>query len=85
MPEAWYYEWHDPDYLCAGSPLPRAMLAVILYRMSGNPAVANAPTFTDAAAGAWYSDAVSWVAESKVLSGYPGGLIRKYFYLEEVA
>lgn len=56
------------------NPLTRAMLATVLYRMSGSPAVSAPPAFTDAAAGAWYSDAVSWAAENGVISGYGGGI-----------
>lgn len=55
------------------NPLTRAMLATVLYRMSGNPAVSAPSAFTDADAGAWYSDAVSWAAENGVISGYGGG------------
>lgn len=53
--------------------LTRAMLAAVLHRMSGTPAVSDPPVFTDAAAGAWYSDAVSWAAKNGVISGYGGG------------
>ena len=53
--------------------LTRAMLAAVLYRMSGSPTVAAPPAFTNAAAGAWYSGAVSWAAETGVISGYGGG------------
>lgn len=53
--------------------LTRAMLAAILHRMSGTPAVSDPPAFTDAVAGSWYSDAVSWAAKTGVISGYGGG------------
>lgn len=53
--------------------LTRAMLAAVLHRMSGTPAVSDPPVFTDAAAGSWYSDAVSWAAKNGVISGYGGG------------
>ena len=53
--------------------LTRAMLATVLHRMSGTPAVSDAPVFTDAVAGSWYSDAVSWAAKSSIISGYGGG------------
>lgn len=55
------------------SSLTRAMLAAVLYRMSGSPTAAAPPAFTDAAPGAWYSSAVSWAAETGVISGYGGG------------
>ena len=53
--------------------LTRAMLATVLHRMSGTPAVSDAPVFTDAVAGSWYSDAVSWAAKNGIISGYGGG------------
>ena len=53
--------------------LTRAMLAAVLYRMSGSPTVSAPPAFADTAAGAWYSDAVSWAAGNSVISGYGGG------------
>lgn len=52
----------------------RAMLATILYRASGSPAVSGSPAFTDVAPGAWYADAVAWAAENGIVSGYGNGL-----------
>lgn len=51
----------------------RAMLATVLHRMSNTPTVSDPPAFTDAAAGSWYSDAVSWAAKTGIISGYGGG------------
>ena len=53
--------------------LTRAMLATVLHRMSSTPAVSDPPVFTDAVAGSWYSDAVSWAAKTGIISGYGGG------------
>ena len=53
--------------------LTRAMLATVLHRMSGTPAVSGAPVFADTVAGSWYSDAVSWAAKNSIISGYGGG------------
>ena len=53
--------------------LTRAMLATVLHRMSNTPAVSDPPVFADAAAGSWYSDAVSWAAKNNIISGYGGG------------
>ncbi len=53
--------------------LTRAMLAAVLHRMSDTPTVSDPPAFTDAVAGSWYSDAVSWAAKTGVVSGYGGG------------
>ncbi len=53
--------------------LTRAMLSTVLHRMSDTPAASDPPVFTDADAGAWYSDAVSWAAKNNIISGYGGG------------
>lgn len=52
----------------------RAMLATILYRASGSPAVSGSPAFTDVAPGAWYADAVAWAADNGIVSGYGNSL-----------
>ena len=56
------------------APLTRAMLTTILHRMSGTPAVTDPPAFSDAAAGAWYHDAVAWAAKTGIVSGYGDGI-----------
>ena len=47
----------------------RAMLATILYRLAGEPAVSGDLPFTDVAAGTWYTDAVLWAAQNGVVNG----------------
>lgn len=54
--------------------MTRAMLAAVLYRLAGSPAVAGTDAFTDTAAGAWYADAVLWASQSGIIGGYGGGL-----------
>lgn len=54
--------------------MTRSMLAAVLYRLAGSPAVSAAPGFSDTRAGAWYADAVAWAAERGVVSGYGNGL-----------
>lgn len=56
------------------SSLTRAQLASVLYRIGGEPAVAGTDAFTDTVDGAWYSDAVLWASQQRVVSGYGGGL-----------
>lgn len=52
------------------SPMTRAMLATVLYRMDGEPAVTNPATpFTDVAADTWYSNAVAWARETGLITG----------------
>jgi len=47
----------------------RAMVATILYRMAGSPAVTGTSGFTDVAAGKWYANAVTWAKTSGVATG----------------
>lgn len=54
--------------------MSRSMLATVLYRLAGEPAVSGAADFTDVAAGTWYSDAVAWAAANGVVTGYGNGL-----------
>ena len=49
-------------------PLTRAMLATILYRVSGDKAPHSHP-FTDVPSGRWFSDAIAWAYESGVVNG----------------
>ncbi len=50
--------------------LVRAQFAVILYRMEGEPEVGYQDTFPDVADGTFYSKAVIWAAENKIVTGY---------------
>ena len=54
--------------------MTRAMLAVVLYRLAGSPAVSGSVAFTDTTDGTWYSDAVLWATEQGVIGDYGGGL-----------
>ncbi len=56
------------------SNLTRAQFATVLYRIEGTPAVTGTDAFTDTPDGAWYSDAVLWVSQQNLISGYGGGL-----------
>ena len=57
-----------------GATLTRAMVATVLYRAAGEPAVSGAPAFTDTQAGQWYSNAVIWADEKGIVQGYGNGL-----------
>lgn len=50
----------------------RAMLAAILYRAAGSPAV-GASSISDIPAGSWYVDAAAWAEESGIMAGYGNG------------
>ncbi len=51
----------------------RAMLAMILYRMSGSPAVSQSANFADVSGNMWYSNAVNWAAQNNIVAGYDNG------------
>ncbi|NLK87200.1 MAG: S-layer homology domain-containing protein [Clostridiaceae bacterium] len=50
----------------------RGMIVTILYRLEGAPA-ASANSFSDVAAGKYYTNAVAWAAENKIVGGYGNG------------
>jgi flavodoxin len=50
------------------------MLAVVLYRIAGSPAVTGTDDFIDTADGAWYADAVLWASQQGLVGGYGNGL-----------
>lgn len=51
----------------------RAMLATVIYRMSESPETAYSPVFTDVPDGMWYSSAIVWAAENKIVNGMGDG------------
>jgi hypothetical protein len=51
----------------------RAMIVTILYRLEGEPEVTGANPFTDVPDGQWYTNAVLWAAENKIVEGYGNG------------
>ena len=61
----------EDGYFGPEGGMTRAMVATILYRMAGAPAVANAQTgFEDVDAAAWYGPAVAWAKEKGMINGY---------------
>ncbi len=56
--------------------LNRAMVATVLYRLAGSPAVDSKANFSDVADGMWYTDAVAWAAENEIVKGYTDGTFR---------
>ena len=51
------------------TPLTRAQLITILWRMAGEPAVQGEMPYTDVKSGVWYAEAVRWAAAEKVMGG----------------
>jgi len=54
----------DPEYV-----LTRAMVATVLYRMAGEPAVTGQPTFADVPADEWFSNAIVWAHSRGIVTG----------------
>ncbi|CAM4343261.1 hypothetical protein FHS16_002530 [Paenibacillus endophyticus] len=54
--------------------MSRAMLATVLYRMENQPNVEFANVFSDVQSDRWYSDAIIWANQSKIVNGYGKGL-----------
>ena len=62
------------EYIFDGeSTMTRAQIAMILYRLAGEPEAAYAGTFTDAPEGAWYTEAVEWAASKNIIKGMGNG------------
>lgn len=55
-----------------GEDFTRAMLALTLYRMEGEPKVRFAPVFSDVEDGVYYSSAVTWAAGAGLVNGSGG-------------
>ena len=55
----------------------RAMVAQMLYQLEGKPAASD-PTFSDVPAGEWFSNAIAWAAENKVVNGYENNKFGPY-------
>ena len=50
--------------------MSRAMLATVLYRLAGSPAVTGQDGFTDTEDDAWYASAVLWAQQNGYVTGY---------------
>ncbi len=48
----------------------RAMIAVVIHRLEGEPQVTSTTDLTDISSNAWYSDAVNWCTSNGIIEGY---------------
>lgn len=78
--KAWYYD--DVMYVYSGdlmngtfetvfepdTPMTRAMLVTVLWRMSGSPVSVTETPFTDLKH-SWYKEAVAWAYENNIVNG----------------
>ena len=84
-PEKWYTE---PVYMAyylglmngvgdhrfaPNSPVTRATMATVLYRIAGSPEVTGDNPFSDVKAEQWYTDAVVWASQQGIAEGYGDG------------
>ena len=53
--------------------LSRAMIVKVLYTLEGEPAVTGENPFRDVADNRWYTNAVIWAAENKIVAGIGDG------------
>ena len=56
--------------------LNRAMVATVLYRIAGEPAVEGTSPFSDVVAGQWYTEAVIWAQTNGIVTGYTDNTFR---------
>ncbi|MDR1158289.1 MAG: S-layer homology domain-containing protein [Oscillospiraceae bacterium] len=76
-----YYMWENDlmngtsDTLFSpGRTLTRGMVVTVLYRMESEPGTDGLDMpFPDVAEGIWYTDAVKWAADKKIVLGYSDG------------
>ena len=64
-----------------GAVLTRAMTAQVLWNLAGSPAAPGGAGFTDVAAGAWYNNAISTMANAGILDGYEDGSFHPNGYI----
>lgn len=55
------------------TPMTRAMLVAVLWRLSGRPQAAAAASFTDTAADSYYAGALNWAVGQGIAAGYGDG------------
>ena len=55
------------------SPMTRAMLVTVLYRLEDEPAVSGTVSFNDVPADSWYAKAVAWAAAEGIVMGNGSG------------
>ena len=52
----------------------RAQIVTTLWRLEGQPVAKTNHSFTDVENGMWYTDAIAWAAENKIVEGYGDGI-----------
>lgn len=87
-PDDWFYDYvvyvYKNGYMSGTSEtefspnhtLTRGMVASILYRMEGEPAVEYRDLFTDLEDGQWYTNGMLWAVEEGIIAGFGDGTCR---------
>ena len=57
--------------------MTRAMLVTVLWRLDGSRAPAGRNTFTDVPGGQWFTDAVTWAAETAWSTAWAAGSLSR--------
>jgi len=62
------------DKFAPAETMTRAMVVTVLYRLQGEPETQYKSTFTDVKNNKWFTDAVIWAAENKIVEGKGNGI-----------
>lgn len=62
------------------TPVTRAMVVTVLYRLEGEPSVKEGYSFEDVPAGQYYSDAVKWASDNSIVNGTHTGTLGEPFF-----
>ena len=54
------------DTFGPSTEMNRAMLATVLYRYAGSPAVSETVPYSDVAIGTWYAPGVAWAYQNRI-------------------
>jgi hypothetical protein len=68
-----YMKGMDDTHFGPGATMNRAQFVTVLYRMEGEPAVANTGIFRDVPAGQFYTAAAYWALEAGITAGTGDG------------
>ena len=71
----------DEGKFAPAETMTRAMVVTVLYRLEGEPDVEYKSTFNDVKENKWFTDAVIWAADNKIVNGVETG---KYAPTENV-
>lgn len=65
-----FFNGVDVKLFAPQSNMNRAMMATVLYRIAGEPAVSGTVSFKDVVVGEWYYNAIVWASANGIVTGY---------------